>query len=147
MIAYRTCLNVRSVNQFALQVTGNHSRIFSNCGVDLYTGNTFNDAISGLKMRVDLYTRSTYTRGRLIHKYIRYYLIVLQIDVLFGATEIASELNYFVYKQNFALLTILPLLHSTNHQISSKSERCSSIIKIDKNFSSGTILTRYRPNA
>ena len=62
MIAYRTCLNVRSVTQFALQVTGNHSRIFSNCGVDLYTGNIFNDAISCLKMHIDLYTRTTYTR-------------------------------------------------------------------------------------
>ena len=48
--------NVRSVTQFALQVTGNHSRIFSNCGVDLYTGNTFNDTISFLKMHMDLYT-------------------------------------------------------------------------------------------
>ena len=67
MIAYRTCLNVRSVNQFALQVTGNHSGIFSNCGVDLYTGNTFNDAISCLKMRINLYTMSTYTRVYMVY--------------------------------------------------------------------------------
>ena len=57
-----TCLNVRSVTRFALQVTSNYSIIFSNCGIDLYTGNTLNDVISFLKMRIDLYTRSTYTR-------------------------------------------------------------------------------------
>ena len=57
-----TCLNARSVTRFALQVTSNYSKIFSKCGVDLYTGNTFNDAISCLKVRIDLYTRSTYTR-------------------------------------------------------------------------------------
>ena len=45
-----------------LQVTSNYSKIFANCGVDLYTGNTFNDAISCLKMRIDLYTGSPYTR-------------------------------------------------------------------------------------
>ena len=45
-----------------LQVTSDYSKIFSNCGVDLYTGNTFNDAISCLKIHIDLYTRSTYTR-------------------------------------------------------------------------------------
>ena len=39
----------------------NYSKTFANCGVDLYTSNTFNDAISCLKMRIDLYTRSTYT--------------------------------------------------------------------------------------
>ena len=45
-----------------LQVTSNYSKIFANCGVDLYTGNTFNDAISCLKMPIDLYTGSPYTR-------------------------------------------------------------------------------------
>ena len=45
-----------------LQVTNNYSKIFANCGVDLYTGNTFNDAISCLKMHIDLYTGSPYTR-------------------------------------------------------------------------------------
>ena len=39
----------------------NYSKTFANCGVDLYTSNTFNDAISCLEMRIDLYTRSTYT--------------------------------------------------------------------------------------
>jgi len=43
-------------------VCSNYSKIFSNCGVDLYTGNTFNDAISCLKMCIDLYTRLIYTR-------------------------------------------------------------------------------------
>ena len=61
LFAYCTCLNVRSVTQFMLQVTNNYSKIFSNCGVDLYTGNTFNEAIFCLKMRINLYTRSTYT--------------------------------------------------------------------------------------
>ena len=55
-IAYYTCLNVRSVTRFALPVTSNYSKIFSNRRVDLYMGNTFNDAISCLKMRIDLYT-------------------------------------------------------------------------------------------
>ena len=45
-----------------LQVTSNYSKIFANCGVDLYTSNTFNDAISCLKMPIDLYTGSPYTR-------------------------------------------------------------------------------------
>ena len=45
-----------------LQVTSNYSKIFLNSGVDLYMGNTYNDAISCLKMHIDLYTRSTYTR-------------------------------------------------------------------------------------
>ena len=45
-----------------LQVTSNYSKIFANCGVDLYMGNIFNDAISCLKMRIDLYTGSPYTR-------------------------------------------------------------------------------------
>ena len=57
-----TCLNVRSVTRFALQVTSNYSKMFSNCRIDLYTGNTFNDAISCLKMCIDLYTKLTYTR-------------------------------------------------------------------------------------
>jgi len=43
-------------------VCSNCSKIFLNCGVDLYTGNTFNDAISCLKMCIDVYTRSTYTQ-------------------------------------------------------------------------------------
>ena len=67
-IAYRTCLSVQSVTQFVLQVTGNYSKIFSNCGVDLYMGNTLNDAISCLKMRIDLYTRLTYTRVYTVSK-------------------------------------------------------------------------------
>jgi len=43
-------------------VCSNYSKIFSNCGVDLYTDNTFNDAISCLKMCIDLYTRLTYAQ-------------------------------------------------------------------------------------
>jgi len=49
-------------------VCSNYSKIFSNCGVDLYTGNTFDDAISCLKMCIDLYTRSTYTRVYMVFK-------------------------------------------------------------------------------
>ena len=33
-------------------------------------GNTFNDAISCLKMRIDLYTRSTYTRVYVVLKFL-----------------------------------------------------------------------------
>ena len=61
-----TCLNVRSVTRFALQDTSNYSKMFSNCGIDLYTGNTFNDAISCLKMYIDLYTRCTCALQRCI---------------------------------------------------------------------------------
>ena len=62
------CLNVRSVTRFALQVTSNYSKMFSNCGINLYMGNTFNDAIPCLKMHINLYTRLTYTQVYTITK-------------------------------------------------------------------------------
>ena len=50
-----------SITFFLFLPNSNYSKTFANCGVDLYMSNTFNDAISCLKMHIDLYTRSTYT--------------------------------------------------------------------------------------
>ena len=57
-------LKCRSVTRLALQVTGNYSKIFANCRVDLYT-------VLPLMMQFLVLKRVlTYTWGRLIHEYI-----------------------------------------------------------------------------
>ena len=89
-IAYCTCLNVRSITRFALQVTSNYSKIFSNWGVDLCTGNAIYDAISCLKMRID------YTRGQRIHGYIRYSFLFIYYSIKYFNSFIGRNLNFWL---------------------------------------------------
>ena len=63
------CLNVRLVTRFALQVTSNYSK-YSQIAESTYTR-----VIPLMMQFLVLICISTYTRGRLIHEYIRYVVI------------------------------------------------------------------------
>jgi len=63
-------------------VCSNYSKIFLNRGVDLYMGDTFNDATSCLKMCINLYT-SIYGTYRKRHLDFSVYFEVVQ-DLCFA---------------------------------------------------------------
>ena len=99
-----------------LQVTSNYSKIFANCRVDLYTGNTFNDAISCFKMRIDLYTGSPYTRvytiSILFLEFLMYIFVFVFTGLLFAAFITLQS------KLSIPLLWLAPRIHISEASLS-----------------------------